>query len=136
MTLTLKKDLFLKNEKNKPAFIKMLGKKLQSSGFRVFHADDDADLLIMMQRPSKYYKLQTRLLLEMIPTYLFFYFITPETPNHSIFSFIQNPSSLRGKSPLLSASIQLSGNLVWNCVKIFSLYTHCLDATQSLVYLE
>ena len=25
----------------------MLGKKLQSSGFRVFHADDDADVLIV-----------------------------------------------------------------------------------------
>ena len=50
----------------------MRGKKLQSSGFRVFHADDDADVLIMMQRPSKYYEPQTRLLLDMIPTYLFF----------------------------------------------------------------
>ena len=46
MTLTLKKDLFLKNKENKQAFIKMLGKKLQSSGFPVFHADDDADVLI------------------------------------------------------------------------------------------
>ena len=46
MTLTLKKDLFLKNKENKQAFIQMLGKKLQSSGFRVFHADDDADVLI------------------------------------------------------------------------------------------
>ena len=47
MTLTLKKDLFLKNKENKQAFIKMLGKKLQSSGLRVFHADDDADVLIV-----------------------------------------------------------------------------------------
>ena len=47
MTLTLKKDLFLKNKDNKQALIKMLGKKLQSSGFRVFHADDDADVLIV-----------------------------------------------------------------------------------------
>ena len=48
MTLTLKKDLFLTNKENKQAFIKMLDKKLQSSGFRVFHADDDdADVLIV-----------------------------------------------------------------------------------------
>ena len=47
MTLTLKKDLFLKNKENKQAFIKMLGRKLQSSGFPVFHADDDADVLIV-----------------------------------------------------------------------------------------
>ena len=80
MTLTLKKDLFLKNKENKQTFIKMLDKKLQSFGFRVFHADDDADVLIV-KRSSRYYKPQTRLLLEMIPTYLFFYFITPETLN-------------------------------------------------------
>ena len=43
ITLTLKKDLFLKNMENKQAFIKMLGKKLQNCGFHVFHADDDAD---------------------------------------------------------------------------------------------
>ena len=44
----MKKDLFLKNNENKQAFIKMLGKKLQSSGFPVFHADDDdADVLIV-----------------------------------------------------------------------------------------
>ena len=47
MALTLKKDLFLKSKEHKQAFIKMLGKKLQSSGFRVFHADDDADVLIV-----------------------------------------------------------------------------------------
>ena len=47
MTLTLKKDLFLKNKKNKQAFIKMLDKKLQISGFRVFHAHDDAGVLIV-----------------------------------------------------------------------------------------
>ena len=44
MTLTLKKDLFLEN---KQAFIKMPGKELQSSGFRMFHADDDTDVLIV-----------------------------------------------------------------------------------------
>ena len=49
MTLTLKKDLFLKNKKNKPAFIKMPGKKLQSSGFRVFHADDDAETIEVLR---------------------------------------------------------------------------------------
>ena len=38
MTLTLNKNLFLKNKDSKQALIKMLGKKLQSSGFRVFHA--------------------------------------------------------------------------------------------------
>ena len=47
MTLTLKKDLFLKNMEKKQAFIKMLGKKLQSSDFRVFHVDDDADVFIV-----------------------------------------------------------------------------------------
>ena len=49
MTLILKKDLLLKIKKNsnKQAFIEMLGKKLQSSGFCVFHADDDADMLFV-----------------------------------------------------------------------------------------
>ena len=75
MTLTLKQDLFLKNKESKQAFIKMLGNQLQSSGFHVFHADDDADVFIV--RPSRCHKPQIRLLLEMIPTYLFFYFITP-----------------------------------------------------------
>ena len=135
MTLTLKKDLFLNNKERKQAFIKMLGKELQSFGLRVFHADYDADVLIV-KKAIEISQTAKRLLLEMILTYLFFYFISPETLNLSIFSFIQNPRSLRGKSPSLSRSNQLSGNLVWNCVKIFSLYKHCLDATQSLVYLE
>ena len=47
MTLTLKKDLFLKHKANKQAFIKMLDKKLQSTGFRGVHADDDANVLIV-----------------------------------------------------------------------------------------
>ena len=93
MTLTLKQDLFLKNKESKQVFIKMLAKQLQSSGFRVFHVDDDADLLIA--RPSRYHKPQIRLLLEMTLTYLFFYFIMPETLNLSIYSFIQSPSSSR-----------------------------------------
>ena len=44
-------------------------------------------------------------------------------------SFIANRSSLRGNGPSLSVFFQLSGNLVLKCVKIFSLYMHCLDAT-------
>ena len=101
----------------------------------MFHEDDDADVLIVKKALEVSQTANTAVIGD-DTDYLFFYFITPETLNLSIFSFVQSPTSLRGKSLSLSASIQLSRNLVWNCVKIFSLYTHCLDATQSLVYLE
>ena len=93
MTLTLKKDLFLKIKENKQAFIKMLGKKLQSSGFRVFHTDDDADVPIVKKAIEVSQTANTTVTGDDTDQYLFFYFITPETLNLSIFSFIQNPSS-------------------------------------------
>ena len=133
MTLTLKKDLFQKNKENKQAFIKMLGKKLRSSGFRVFHTDGDADVLIVKTANEVSQIANTAVVGDDTDLLVLLLY---HARNIKSFDIFFHPSSLRGKSPSLSASIQLSGNLVWNCVKTFSLYRHCLDATQSLVYLE
>ncbi len=45
--LSHKKDVFLSNDRNKHAFLLMLGEKLQQSGCTVHHATADADLLIV-----------------------------------------------------------------------------------------
>ena len=47
VVLTLEKEQFLANKENKQSFIKMLGQKLHSSCCNVFHAEGDADLLIV-----------------------------------------------------------------------------------------
>ena len=96
MTLTLKKDLFLKNQENKQAFVKMPGKKLQSSGFRVFHADDDADVLIVKEAIEVSQTANTAVIGDDTDLLvLLLYHARNITISLSIFSFIQNPSSLR-----------------------------------------
>ena len=42
-----KNEIFLANSENKQRFLNMLGRKIEESGNRVLHADDDADLLIV-----------------------------------------------------------------------------------------
>jgi 5'-3' exonuclease len=46
MTLSVKKEEFLRNKENKQQFIDILGKKLEESHCEVLHASGDADLLI------------------------------------------------------------------------------------------
>ena len=47
MSVTLKKDNFLSNPKNKQHFLSMLSKALQNVGCITHHANGDADLLIV-----------------------------------------------------------------------------------------
>ena len=47
MSVTLKKDNFLSNPKNKQRFLSMLSKALQNVGCITHHANGDADLLIV-----------------------------------------------------------------------------------------
>ena len=47
MKLTMKKDTFLTNKANKQQFIYMLGRYLEKEGCKVFHAPEDADVLIV-----------------------------------------------------------------------------------------
>ena len=47
MSVTLKKDNFLSNPKNKQRFLSMLSKALQNVGGITHHADCDADLIIV-----------------------------------------------------------------------------------------
>ena len=49
MNLTESKDLFLAHSTNKQQFIDYLGKALCQSGCQVFHAKEDADLLIVQK---------------------------------------------------------------------------------------
>ena len=110
----------------------MLSKKLQSSGFRMFNADDDADVPIVKKAIEVSQTANTAVIGDDTDLLVLSLCHTRNIKSFDIFFHPQPKSSLRGKSPSLSASIQLSGNLV----KILFLYTHCLDATQSLVYLE
>ena len=135
MTLTLKKDLFLKNKESKQAFIKMLGKELQSFGLRVFHADDDADVLIVKKAIEVSQTANTAVIGDDTDLLVLLLYHARNIKSFHIF-FHPEPKQFARKSLSLSTSIQLSGNLVRNCVKIFPLYKHCLDATQSLVYLK
>ena len=45
--VTFNRDPFLKNDKNKVAFIQLLSEHLQNSGYRVLESDGDADVLIV-----------------------------------------------------------------------------------------
>ena len=47
MNLTITKEAFLTNVKNKKRFVHFLGDHLEASGCQVFHAKEDADLLIV-----------------------------------------------------------------------------------------
>lgn len=47
MSITLKKDNFLSNPKNKQRFLMMLSQALQNAGCVTYHSDGDADLLIV-----------------------------------------------------------------------------------------
>ena len=47
MNLTITKEAFLTNVKNKKRFVHFLGGHLEASGCQVFHAKEDADLLIV-----------------------------------------------------------------------------------------
>ena len=47
MKVTLKKDDFLYNSKNKQQFINMLSQFLKKSNCTTYHADGDADVLIV-----------------------------------------------------------------------------------------
>ena len=47
MSITLKKDNFLSNPKNKQRFLMMLSQALQNAGCVTHHSDGDADLLIV-----------------------------------------------------------------------------------------
>ena len=47
MKLTMKKETFLTNNTNKQRFIYMLGKYLDREGCKVYHAPEDADVLIV-----------------------------------------------------------------------------------------
>ncbi len=49
MLLTLRKEIFLANKENKQKFINMLAAKLKAEGCEVYHADADADLLIVQK---------------------------------------------------------------------------------------
>jgi len=51
--LNVKKEEFLKNEKNKQNFIKLLSEDLESNGIITSHATDDADLLIALTALKK-----------------------------------------------------------------------------------
>ena len=44
-----KKELFLANSDNKQNFINLLGLKLTAAGLKVYHAEEDADLMIVLQ---------------------------------------------------------------------------------------
>ena len=47
MKLTVTKEVFLSNKRNKQRFINMLGEDLKSNNCDVFHDDGDADCLII-----------------------------------------------------------------------------------------
>ena len=47
MKLTVTKDMFLSNKRNKQRFIHMLGEDLKSNDCEVFHDHGDADCLIV-----------------------------------------------------------------------------------------
>ena len=47
MVSNLKKNMFLSNTTNKQRLIKLLGEKLQLSGYSIIHATGDADLMIV-----------------------------------------------------------------------------------------
>ncbi len=49
MLLTLRKEIFLANKENKQRFINMLAAKLKAEGCDVYHANADADLLIVQR---------------------------------------------------------------------------------------
>ena len=49
MVITTKKDVFLSNDSNKQRFLHLLGLKLESVGCDVYHANADADVLIVMK---------------------------------------------------------------------------------------
>ena len=49
MLLTIRKETFLANKENKQRFINMLAAKLKAEGCDVYHADADADLLIVQK---------------------------------------------------------------------------------------
>ena len=93
MTLTLKKDLFLKNKGNRQTFIKMLGKKVRGSGFRVFHADDDADVLIVKKATEVSQTANTAVIGD--DTDLLVLLLYHARNIKSLDIFIHNPSSLR-----------------------------------------
>ena len=113
----------------------MLGKKLQRSGFRVFHADDDADVLIVNKAIEVSQTANTAVIGDDTDLLVPLLYHARNIKSFHIF-FHPEPKQFARKSPSLSASIQLPGNLLWNCVNIFFLYTYCWDATQSLVYFE
>ncbi|KAK2711277.1 hypothetical protein QYM36_012458 [Artemia franciscana] len=47
MTLCMKKEEFLSCKTNKGRFLKLLGNHLEAVGFRIFHSEGDADVLIV-----------------------------------------------------------------------------------------
>ena len=47
MNLTITKEAFLNNVKNKKRFVHFLGDHLEAGSCQVFHAKEDADLLIV-----------------------------------------------------------------------------------------
>ena len=52
MSITMKKDNFLSNPKNKQSFLLMLSEALQNVGCVTHHANGDADLLIVQTAVS------------------------------------------------------------------------------------
>ena len=48
MKITMKREIFLANSTNKQRFINLLSDRLKSKGCETFHADGDADLLIVL----------------------------------------------------------------------------------------
>ena len=56
MKVTLKKDDFLYNSKNKQQFINMLSQFLKKSNCTTYHADGDADVLIVKKAVESSWK--------------------------------------------------------------------------------
>ena len=113
----------------------MLGKKLQSFGFRVFDADDDADVLIIKLAIEVSQTTNTAVIEDDTDLLVLLLYHARNIKSFDIF-FHPEPKQFMKKKPITVSFHSAVRNLVLNCVKTFSLYTHCLDVTQFLVYLE
>ena len=89
----------------------MLDKKLQSSGFRVFHADDDADVLTVKKAIDVSQTANTAVIRDDTDLLVLLLYHARNIKSFNIF-FHSEPKQFARESPSRSASIQLSGNLL------------------------
>ena len=113
----------------------MLGKKPQSSGFRVFHEDDYADVLIVKKAIEVSQTANTTVIGGDTDLLVLLLYHARNIKSFDIF-FHPEPKQFVKKNTITvgihSAVMKLGMELCEN----FFPYTHCLDVTQSLVYSE